>query len=120
MKHHAALRSALTWTRANGGARRAIAEVQPEDMAAAAVKFITGPCWMCRADSGVGGEGSCGLTRFGMQPWRAMSHPGPFEDHADQARRFHCAASHSRSVWSLIRASCSRANSASVLLRTSV
>jgi hypothetical protein len=63
MKHHAALRSALTWTRANGGARRAIAEVQPEDMAAAAVKFITGPCWMCRADSGVGGEGSCGLIQ---------------------------------------------------------
>jgi hypothetical protein len=49
MKHHAALRSALTWTRANGGARRAIAEVQPEDMAAGAVKFITGPPAGCAA-----------------------------------------------------------------------
>ncbi len=58
--------------------------------------------------------------RSGMQPWRAMSHSGPLGDHADQARRFHCAASHSRSVWSLIRASCSRANSAPVLFRTSV
>jgi len=46
--------------------------------------------------------------------------PGLFGDHADQARRFHCAASHSRSVWSLVRASCSREKSASVLFRTSV
>jgi hypothetical protein len=39
---------------------------------------------------------------------------------ADQARGFHSAASHSRSVSSLARASCSRANSASVLCRTRV
>lgn len=45
---------------------------------------------------------------------------GSFGNYTGQAPGFHCAASHSRSVSSLVRASCSRANSASVLLRTSV
>jgi hypothetical protein len=39
-------------------------------------------------------------------------------DYTGQAPDFHCVASHSRSVLSLIRASCSRSNSASVLVRT--
>ena len=41
-------------------------------------------------------------------------------DYAGQAPGFHCAESHSRSVSSLVLASCSRAKSASVLVRTSV
>ena len=50
------------------------------------------------------------------------SHPrlGPLGDYTGQAPGFHCAASHFRSVSSLVRASCSRAKSASVLVRTSV
>ena len=41
-------------------------------------------------------------------------------DYAGQAPGFHCAESHSRSVSSLVLAACSRAKSASVLVRTSV
>jgi hypothetical protein len=50
------------------------------------------------------------LTPTGTRPLRDVG----------QASGFQCAASHSRSVSSLVRASCSRAKSASVFVRTSV
>ena len=80
------------------------------------IRLAAGP--VLHADDAVANKICALFGRAWVMP--AFFRPGPFRDYTGQASRFHCAASHSRSVSSVSRASRSRAKSVSAFAMTSV